>query len=318
MPSTYSPNLRLELIGAGEQAGTWGTTTNTNLGTLVEQAISGRAAVVMANADYTLSTASGASDEARAAILVVTSSVPLTTTRTINCPAVPKMYVVRNATTGAQSIIISAGGAGTVTVSSGTSAAVYCDGTDVRLATDFPSTFSVGMIMMWSGSILTIPVGWRLCDGTGGTPDLRDRFVVGAGGAYAVNATGGANTVTLSTGEIPSHTHTFSANTGGQSVNHTHTYSGSTGGAGAHNHTWPIYSETNSVGGNPAGTGNVSQTTTGTTSTVGDHAHSFSGTTSGFSADHFHGVSGTTAATGSSGAHENRPPYYALAYIMKI
>jgi hypothetical protein len=135
MPSTYSPNLRLELIGSGEQAGTWGTTTNTNLGTLVEQAISGRALIVMANADYTLTTATGASDEARNMYLDITSSVPLTTTRTVNCPAVPKMYVVRNATTGSQSIIISAGGA-SVTILNGETATVVCDGTNIR------STFS--------------------------------------------------------------------------------------------------------------------------------------------------------------------------------
>jgi microcystin-dependent protein len=77
-----------------------------------------------------------------------------------------------------------------------------------------------GGIIMWSGSVANIPNNWQLCDGTNGTPDLRGLFVVGAGGAYAVGATGGANTVTLTQAQIPAHNHT-----------------GSTGGAGGHTHS---------------------------------------------------------------------------------
>ena len=70
-----------------------------------------------------------------------------------------------------------------------------------------------GIISLWYGSIASIPSGWSLCDGSGSTPDLRDRFVVGAGtgGSYAVDATGGSTTSgahTLLTAEIPAHTHT--------------------------------------------------------------------------------------------------------------
>ncbi len=60
-----------------------------------------------------------------------------------------------------------------------------------------------GMIVMWSGAVATIPIGYALCDGDNGTPDLRNRFVVGAGSTYAVDATGGSADATL-----PSHTHT--------------------------------------------------------------------------------------------------------------
>ncbi|MFM9836904.1 MAG: hypothetical protein ACKVOQ_01500 [Cyclobacteriaceae bacterium] len=66
-----------------------------------------------------------------------------------------------------------------------------------------------GSILMWSGSIASIPSGWVLCNGTNGTPDLRDRFIVGAGNSYAVSNTGGQNSVALSIGELPSHNHTF-------------------------------------------------------------------------------------------------------------
>ena len=147
-----------------------------------------------------------------------------------------------------------------------------------------------GGIIMWSGSVATIPSGWFLCDGTNGTPDLTGRFVVHAdadsGGTYAPGDTGGANDVTLNSSQIPSHTHTFS---------------GTTNTTGAHTHTV--------AAGNSGGVDNIITTgnarandTSYTTSSAGDHSHTFSG---------------TTASTGGGGSHENRPPYYALAYIMK-
>jgi len=64
-----------------------------------------------------------------------------------------------------------------------------------------------GMILMWSGAANNIPTGWKLCDGNNGTPDLRNRFLVGAGDDYAVNNKGGQNQVTLTVGELPTHSH---------------------------------------------------------------------------------------------------------------
>jgi microcystin-dependent protein len=73
--------------------------------------------------------------------------------------------------------------------------------------------FTSGMIILWSGSIVSVPSGWFLCDGANSTPDLRNRFVVGAGSTYAVNATGGsADAITVSHNHSitdPSHTHTY-------------------------------------------------------------------------------------------------------------
>ena len=63
---------------------------------------------------------------------------------------------------------------------------------------------------MWSGSVSAVPSGWQLCNGQSGTPDLRNRFVVGVGGTYAVGATGGADQVTLSVEQIPAHSHGYS------------------------------------------------------------------------------------------------------------
>jgi microcystin-dependent protein len=241
------------------------------------------------------------------------------------------------------------------------------------------AAFPTGGIILWSGSIASIPAGWALCDGTSGTPNLRDRFVVGAGTTYAVNDTGGANTVTLDTTQIPSHTHTGttaatdlahthtgSGTSGSTNLAHTHTgsgttennnvghtHTGTTDTAGTHAHNL-IYPATNSGGLDKAVTGDQdfwSDPTTATfspTASAGAHSHSF--TTGGQSANHVHTFSFTTAgasvsmahthsfsfttagasismshthsftsnATGGGASHENRPPYYALAYIMKV
>lgn len=79
--------------------------------------------------------------------------------------------------------------------------------------------FPSGAIVIWSGAANNIPSGWKLCDGSNNTPDLRNRFVVGAGNTYAVNATGGEATHTLTTNEMPGHTHSVSGSVG----SHTHT-----------------------------------------------------------------------------------------------
>lgn len=137
-----------------------------------------------------------------------------------------------------------------------------------------------GGIIMWSGAVVDIPAGWYLCNGSNGTPDLRGMFVIGAGGSYAVGASGGEATHTLTVAEMPSHNH--GGATGGQSATHTHSY---------------YYTQGL---GNPIADG-TKYTNTG------------SGTTGNASNDHTHAVS----SQGSGTAHNNMPPYYALAFIMK-
>ena len=132
MASTYSSNLRFELIGAGEQSGSWNTTTNTNLGTLIEEAISGVSAVVMgSDANYTLTTANGSTDQARQAVLLVTSGVSLSATRDVICPTKDKVYIVKNSTTGSQSIRVKTASGTGITITNGETALVHCDGTNV-------------------------------------------------------------------------------------------------------------------------------------------------------------------------------------------
>jgi microcystin-dependent protein len=127
MASSYSPSLKIELIGNGDQSGTWGTTTNNNLGTILEQAITGVQSIVMSNADYTLTSFNGVSDEARNAVLVVTGTN--SAIRQIICPLVEKLYVIYNNTTGGFAITIGGATGSTVTIPSGTTAQAYCDGT---------------------------------------------------------------------------------------------------------------------------------------------------------------------------------------------
>lgn len=171
-----------------------------------------------------------------------------------------------------------------------------------------------GLIAMWSGAINAVPSGWALCNGSNGTPDLRDRFIVGAGSTYAVGNTGGAASVTLTSSQIPGHTHT--GTTGNESASHTHT--GTTASSGAHTH---LSSQASSYvmlasGGAYANgwVNGLESSPSATTSSAGAHTHTF--TTQSASNTHTHSF--TTDSTGGGGSHENRPPYYALAYIMKL
>lgn len=131
MASTYSTNLGLELIGQGEQDGTWGITTNNNLGTLIEQAITGVQTITMSNATYTMTTYQGAADESRNAVLVLTGTnlAP----QNLIAPGVEKIYLVKNSTGNTVNIKTSGGNA--AAIRDGSYAQVYCDGIDFYNAT---------------------------------------------------------------------------------------------------------------------------------------------------------------------------------------
>ena len=126
--TTYSTSLKLTLIGDGEQAGTWGQTTNTNLGTLLEQAITGVQSITMTNANYTLSNTDGASDEARNAVLVIGGTNAAI--RDVIAPLVNKVYIVVNNTTGGFAIRIRGATGTSVEVGNGVTTQVFCNGTN--------------------------------------------------------------------------------------------------------------------------------------------------------------------------------------------
>ena len=113
-------------------------------------------------------------------------------------------------------------------------------------------TIPSGTILMWYGTEETISAGWQICDGTNETPDLRDKFIIGAGSTYTLNATGGAATHTLDVTEIPSHNHTVPLDTtwyvngngnstGGNLRDNGPVNSSYTGGGAAHNNLPPYY-----------------------------------------------------------------------------
>jgi hypothetical protein len=145
-----------------------------------------------------------------------------------------------------------------------------------------------GGIIIWSGAANAIPTGWLLCNGSSGTPDLRNRFVVGAGSTYAVGATGGsANAI------VVSHNHTASSSVSDPGHTHANRMKMTVGGG--------------SFGAvQPAGDPGVYDSF----GTTGGRLEIQSNTT-GIS------VSTSVGTTGSSGTNANLPPYYALCYIMK-
>jgi hypothetical protein len=144
MASGYSA-LKIELIGTGEQAGTWGNTTNLNLGTALEEAIVGRANPdFLSDANLTISlTNTNATQVARNYILNVTSAVSLTTTRSLIVPSINKPYIIENNTSGGQSILVKTAAGTGVTVANGKKTMVYADTTNV-VTEDYKPTLTLG------------------------------------------------------------------------------------------------------------------------------------------------------------------------------
>jgi hypothetical protein len=146
MPSSFSPNLRIELIGAGEQAGTWGTTTNTNLGTLIEDAIAGYVSVTISSANQALTAENGLADQSRNAIIEFVSAAA---DFAVYAPPESKLYTVFNNTSYTATIYNStalgnttAAGAG-VAIPAGKTMTVWSDETDFAFQnTRFVGTFA--------------------------------------------------------------------------------------------------------------------------------------------------------------------------------
>jgi hypothetical protein len=217
-----------------------------------------------------------------------------------------------------------------------------------------------GMIMLYSGSMADIGAGglagWALCDGSNGTPDLRDRMILGAGNKVPGTKNSQASLTTdlagaftpiiqgtaLTVSQMPSHAHTQygTFNTGYVSSDHTHAVSIWSGWAGNHAHTvTPVATSYVGQAEWRSGGANIYYPGTLTTNYPGDHQHAVNGNTGGISANHYHAVTigGATYANGGDAAHTHGAnavpghghvissntlretmPYYALAFIMKL
>jgi hypothetical protein len=221
MASTYSTSLKLELIGNGDQSGTWGTTTNNNLGTLLEQAITGVQAITMANTDYTLTNFNGAADEARNAVLVVggTNSA----IRNIIAPSVEKVYVIKNATVGGYAVTIKTSAGTGVSIANGTTATVYCDSSEFYYVTygsastntansvvlrDGSGNFAANVITattfsgQLSGTITSATTATTQSPGDNSTKVATTAFVSNVAGSLGTMSTQNANNVNITGGSI--------------------------------------------------------------------------------------------------------------------
>jgi len=130
MANTYSSSLRLIIQQDGTNQGTWGGYTNTNIASLIEQAITGVGAItVSGSSNYTLTVTNGASDEARNAVLNITGT--LTAAINVICPTAAKTYIVKNGTTGGFAITLKTSAGTGISVPNGETTFLYCDGTNV-------------------------------------------------------------------------------------------------------------------------------------------------------------------------------------------
>lgn len=255
MPSTYSPSLRIEIIGDGEQDGIWGQTTNNNLGDLVEQAIAGITNVDVTASDITLTSFNGAVDEARSAVLNVSGTPGVA--RNVIIPNQKKMYLVKNTSNAAIGIKTPSGSAATVAV--GAQSLLVCDGLNgttnyLESVTITPPIVS-GTKMLFQQT--AAPTGFTKITtfnnaalrvvsgaaGSGGTVDFTTAFA-------SKSVTGTVGNTTLTIDQIPTHSHGL-----------------------------PSYVSTDGGGsfGNPLGSSNIYSSTFGAGG-GGSHTHSFTGT----------------------------------------
>jgi len=192
MASTFSTTLRLELIGDGDQSGIWGQTTNTNLGTLLEQAITGVVNITMVDANYTLSNFNGVSDEARNAVLVVGGTNAAV--RDIIAPLVEKLYVVRNDTSGGFAINVRGTTGSSVSVPSGATVWVYCDGTNFNaINTESVGNFEVNGNLNVTGNTNAVAATYT---GNVAALNVSTANVSATGNATATNFIGSGLTLT--------------------------------------------------------------------------------------------------------------------------
>ena len=349
MSSTYSPNLAIELIGTGDQAGNWGSTTNTNLGTLIEEAISGYGSQAINGVDVTLSMTQGASATARNMTIVLSG----TGGANLIVPTNKKLYFISNEASGSVTVKTSAGTG--IAVPAASKIVLVCDGTNVVVATNYmvSPTFSgtptaptaavgtsttqiattafvqaaglTGEIKMWGVS--SAPTGYLLCNG-----QAVSRTTYAA--LYAVYGTTFGTGDGSTTFNVPNFTNrmpigaggTYSlAATGGSATTtlveanvptHTHTFSATTGNNNSslsHQH-------------NILGSSGYHYVADGGQNNGGNASNPFSlgsadyGTyvTASGSLDHTHNVSGTTGTgSGSGTAATTISPYLGIYYIIK-
>jgi len=190
--ATYTNDLRLKEIATGDEDGTWGTSTNTNL-SLIADAFSLGTKQLAADADETFTMPDATADGTRSLYLKITSAVSLTVTRTVTLApnTVSKVWIIENATTGGQSITISQGSGGSVTVATGAKTIIVTDGAGAGAAV----TLANPTVSLASGVTGTLPIA---NGGTGTTSTTFANLTTNVTGTLPVGNGGtGATTLTL-------------------------------------------------------------------------------------------------------------------------
>jgi len=197
MSSTYSTNLAIELIGTGDQSGAWGTTTNNNLGTLLEQAISGYVTQAITDgADTVLTMTPGLSATARNIFIECTGV--LTAARNLVVPANKKLYFIYNNTSGGYAVTVKVSGQTGVLVVNGSKVILVCNGTDVVNATSYLATTSILPVSSGGTGVATL-TGVAYGNGASAFTAATGAQIVSAIGATAVTNATNATSATTAT-----------------------------------------------------------------------------------------------------------------------
>jgi microcystin-dependent protein len=334
MASTFSPSLRIELIGDGDQSGIWGQTTNNNLGALIEQAIAGVITIDMVNSNYPLSNFNGVSDEARNQVIVLTGTN--TAQRNLIAPLVEKTYTIKNTTGGGFGVkIVGPSGTGGVVIPNGVTTTVYCDGLDFYpsingVAGNFVvsgdatitgnltvngsnNVVPAGSLLMWTTAVA--PSGYLLCNGAAVSRSTYANLFAVIGTTFGPGDTTTTFTLPNYTLRFPMGATTASAFTGSISgntltVTSTTTNNITVGSVISGSGVAPTTTITANIsGGFPGGVGtytvSISQTV-GSTAMTGTLVYGVGqqgGSTDATLASHTHTFSGNTGAMNSNQAH---------------
>ena len=198
MPSSFTPSLRLTLPVTGENPGTWGDLVNNGITSLVDSSVAGYAAVTMTDANYTLTTANGAADEARRMMLNISGT--LSGARNVICPTASKLYFVKNATTNGYAITLKTAAGSGISIPNGRSMVLMCNGTDVIDATDYSSSLNTATL---SASSTVSGAGFSAYlaspPAIGGTVAAAGSFTALS---YSTTLTGGTGVVALGTNQF--------------------------------------------------------------------------------------------------------------------
>jgi hypothetical protein len=206
MPSTYSPNLKIELMQTGENVGQWGDITNVNLGNVIEQALTFQSIVPVADSptptDLTSVDGTSVGDTARSLYIKLTGT--LTATRTVRTPQLKHLYVVQNATTQPIIFTSTAGGSVGVTIPVGASALLYCDGVDVLSAVSYLPLLTGAAIT--NSTINSTPIGGITPSSGVFTNGSAATWNITVGGTLTnvamVNATGSYASITITAATV--------------------------------------------------------------------------------------------------------------------